>query len=330
MKFFKKMLLVVLIITLVLSGYFFLGSTKPAEKITWGVNFSQKQAFGLGLDWQEIYLALLNDLGVKNLKLAVHWDLIESQEQEYSFEDIDWQIEKAEKAGAKVVLVIGMKTSRWPECHLPGWAKDLDKAGQQEKILDMLEKVVVRYKNSTTVIAWQVENEPFFPFGECSWVDKNFLKTEIDLVKSLDSQKRQVIVTDSGEGSLWIAAAKLGDVVGTTMYKKVWQHQLGFYFTWPFPAVFYHRKAEIIKRFFGKSVICAELQAEPWSKKSLVETSLEEQKKTMDPEQFRYIVTFASNTGLDQFYLWGAEWWYWMKEKQGQPEIWQEAKKLFN
>jgi len=27
--------------------------------------------------------------------------------------------------------------------------------------------------------------------------------------------------------------------------------------------------------------------------------------------------------------LWGGEWWYWMKEKQNQPEIWQEAKKLF-
>jgi hypothetical protein len=23
------------------------------------------------------------------------------------------------------------------------------------------------------------------------------------------------------------------------------------------------------------------------------------------------------------------EWWYWLKEKQGKPEIWQEAKKLF-
>ena len=24
-----------------------------------------------------------------------------------------------------------------------------------------------------------------------------------------------------------------------------------------------------------------------------------------------------------------ATWWYWMKEKQNQPEIWDEAKKLF-
>ena len=32
---------------------------------------------------------------------------------------------------------------------------------------------------------------------------------------------------------------------------------------------------------------------------------------------------------LKEFYLWGAEWWYWMKEKQNKPEIWDEAKKLF-
>ena len=34
-------------------------------------------------------------------------------------------------------------------------------------------------------------------------------------------------------------------------------------------------------------------------------------------------------TGLDTFYLWGVEWWYWMKTAQNQPAIWTEAKTLF-
>ena len=40
------------------------------------------------------------------------------------------------------------------------------------------------------------------------------------------------------------------------------------------------------------------------------------------------VVDYAKRTGQDTFYLWGAEWWYWMKVKHNQPEIWEEAKKL--
>jgi len=38
-------------------------------------------------------------------------------------------------------------------------------------------------------------------------------------------------------------------------------------------------------------------------------------------------IEFAKKTGLKEFYLWGGEWWYWMKEKQGRPELWEEVKK---
>jgi len=96
-----------------------------------------------------------------------------------------------------------------------------------------------------------------------------------------------------------------------------------------FPAIFYQRRAKLINRIFGKEVICVELQAEPWGPKLLYDLPLEEQEKTMNLEQFRKNIEFAKKTGLKEFYLWGAEWWYWLKEKQNQPEIWQEARKLF-
>ena len=327
-KIFKKIILFILIVILVLIGYFFIGSVPPAEEITWGVNFSHKHAAALGLDWKENYTALIDDLGAKNIKLASYWDLIEKKEGEYSFEDLDWQIETAEEKGVSLLLVIGMKSPRWPECHIPEWAWSLSKEEQQDRILKLIEKIVLRYKDSSAISFWQVENEPFFPFGECPWVDKEFLKKEIALVKSLDSQKRPVVASDSGEGSFWIQAAQCGDVVGTTMYEKVWVRQIGRYFTYPFPPVFYNRKAQIIKTFFNKEVICIELQAEPWGPKLLYDSPLEEQKKTMNLEQFQKNIEFAKKTGLKEFYLWGAEWWYWMKEKQDQPEIWHEAKKL--
>ena len=49
----------------------------------------------------------------------------------------------------------------------------------------------------------------------------------------------------------------------------------------------------------------------------------------MNLQQFKDNVEYAKETGFDTFYLWGSEWWYWMKTVNDQPEIWNEAKKLF-
>ncbi len=313
---------------LIFIAYLFIGTPPQAKEIIWGVNFSQKHAKNLRLDWKETYLALLDDLGTKNLKVAAHWDLLEPEKNKYYFDDLDWQIKEAENHSAKILLVIGMKTPRWPECHIPEWAINFSKEEQQKEILEMLEKVVLRYKDSKAIEYWQVENEPFFPFGECPWVDKNFVKKEIDLVKSLNSS-HPIVISDSGEGSFWIRAAKLGDIVGTTMYKRVWFRQVGIYVHYPFPPTFYWRKAEYIEKIFDKEVICVELQAEPWGPKLLYDSPIEEQEKTMNLEQFQKNVEFAKRTGFNRFYFWGAEWWFWLKEIQNKPEIWLEAKKFF-
>jgi hypothetical protein len=327
MKKFQKFLLISLFLFIIsFFCFFFVGKAKPAEKIEWGVVFSQKHSQLLGLDWKENYLAILDDLKAKNLKIITHWDLIEPKENEYFFEDLDWQIKEAEKRNAKIILVIGIKTGRWPECHIPKWL-DVRSSMLEEELLEYLKVLVERYKNSKAIWAWQVENEPFFPFGECPKIKKDFVKREIELVKSLDS--RPIIFGDSGEFSFWIEAARLGDIVSTTLHRKVYFKEIKKYITYPFPPVYYWRKTKLIDFFFHKKVIIGELQAEPWCKNLIYNCDLEEQKITMDFEKFKRNVDFAKNTGMDTIYLWGGEWWYWMK-KQGKPEIWEEAKHYFN
>tara|TARA_Y100000310_G_C20648124_1_gene797817 strand:- start:731 stop:1726 length:996 start_codon:yes stop_codon:yes gene_type:complete len=327
-KIIKIIISILILIILILVCFFFVGKAPKAEDIKWGVAFSQKHTTNLGLDWQKTYLALLDDLKVKNIKIGTHWDLLEPGDSNYSFQDLDWQIEQAGERQAKVVLVIGMKTPRWPECHIPEWAKDLSKEDREGRVLKLIKEIVSRYKDSSVVSAWQVENEPFFNFGECPDMDEVFLKKEIELVKTLDPDI-PVIISDTGEMSFWFKPAKLGDIVGVTTYKKVYSPEFNRYFTLRYPAVFYWRRAKIINSFFGKEVIGVELQTEPWGPKLLYDSPLEEQKKSMDLEQFKKNIEFAKKTGLDQFYLWGAEWWYWMKEKQNDPGIWNEAKILF-
>lgn len=145
----------------------------------------------------------------------------------------------------------------------------------------------------------------------------------------VDSLKRPIIISDTGEFSLWLKPAEIGDIVGITMYKRVWSKELGVYFYAPFPPLFYWWKAQLIKVLYGKEVQCVELQTEPWGPALLYDLPLEEQKKTMDLEKFKYNIKFAQKTGLDTFYLWGVEWWYWMKTKHNDSSIWDEAKKLF-
>lgn len=72
-----------------------------------------------------------------------------------------------------------------------------------------------------------------------------------------------------------------------------------------------------------------ELQVEPWGPSLLPGYSGEFQKKLMNAEQFRKNISYARRTGFGTFYLWGAEWWYWLKEKQSEPSLWEEAKKIF-
>lgn len=328
-KIFKWLLFFFAFLVLAIFLFLFVGKAPLVKEIKWGVNFSTKHARLLGIDWQEAYLAMFDDLGAKRIRIITHWDDLEPRQGEYFFDDLDWQIQEAEKRRVEMLLVVGMKTPRWPECHLPLWAMDLPKQEQQKAVLNLIEKIVLRYREADLILAWQVENEPFFSFGECPWSDQAFVKKEVELVKSLDNRQRPILISDSGEGSFWSKSARYGDMVGITMYQKVWNHEMEKYVDYPLPAVFYFRKAKIIEALFNKKIICVELQLEPWGPVLYYDLSLEEQVETMGLAQFKKNIDFARKTGLDEFYVWGNEWWYWLKEKHNQPEIWNEAKKLF-
>ena len=334
----KKMIIIILavIVALLVVAFCFLfvGKATVQNNIVWGVDFSQMQSQSLGLNWKDTYSAIINDLGAKNIKIHTQWDWVEGEKGQFYFDDIDWQLQQAKDKGVNIIYVVGMKSGRWPECHIPTWVNSLSEQQQKEATLSYIKEVVQRYKNNSAIEYWQVENEPLFNFGECpSWYYKSddFLRQEVALVKSLDPS-RKIIVSDSGENSTWFGAAKIGDIVGTTMYREAWAHisnSFGFYFHYFFSPVFYSRKALIIQKLFGKDVICIEFQAEPWASKPFNDVPLAEQNKTMNLKIFKDNIKYAKETGFNTFYFWGVEWWYWMKTTQNQPAIWNEAKILF-
>lgn len=322
----KKILIIVTLFAVIISVIYFVYAPKR-EDVVYGVTFSKPFAEHLELDWKETYLALLDDAGAKRVRLPSYWTEIEAERGNYSFEDLDWQIEEAEKRGVKIILSLGQKQPRWPECHIPEWAEELNEYERQDELIKTITNVVERYKYKAGIIAWQVENEPFLKYGECPEFDKNFLDREISLVRSLDS--RPVIISDSGELGTWYSAAKRADILGTTLYRIVWNDHIG-YVHYPIASVIYRIKAAIIMYITGvEKIIIVELQAEPWGPKMIVDTPLEEQYKSMSPEQFRENIEYVKKIEFSEAYLWGGEWWYWLKIKKGDDRIWEEAKRVF-
>lgn len=288
-----------------------------------GATFSKPYAESLGLDWKKVYIETLDDLGVRRLRIPAYWNEVEPEPGVYNFSNIDWMLDEAKKRDAKVLLAVGRKLPRWPECHVPAWTEGMGESLVQTRVLAMIEAVVRRYSTNDVIFAWQVENEPLFEFGICPPPDRDFLKHEVAVVRALDD--RPIVITESGELSAWVGAASLADVVGISTYRNVWDKYIG-YFYWPVGPRYYTRRADAISTLVD-GVIITELQAEPWFTAPVMTVDPTSQKTLMNPARLRDNVEFARRIGFPEVYLWGVEWWYWMRQ-HGSPEMWDEGRKL--
>lgn len=327
-KFFLKLLLIKFVVLGLLLAWLAY-EPAPAE-YRYGMSFNTMYARELGLDWQQTYDAILDELGVRRLRLAAHWPMIEPQSGVYNFTELDYQIERAGVVGAEVILAVGRRLPRWPECHVPDWASQLSVVDRQAAQLRYMTAVVERYRDVPHITMWQVENEPFlsaFAFEQCGPLDVAFLDQEIDLVRSLDSS-RPILLTDSGNLGTWYGAYSRGDLFGTSVYVYFWNPELGQFKTL-LPAWFYRVKNHVMSLLYGpKETLLIELSAEPWLVAPVVEVPLEVQFDRMNEEKFLEIIDYAKRTHLGEQYLWGAEWWYWLK-LQGHPGMWEIGQSLF-
>lgn len=331
----RRALLTLLFLILFVTGSFFVLAAVPErpENITYGVTFSKFRADELRIDWRETYRALIEDLGVTHFRLVAHWQMVEPEEGKYNFEELDYQMRLAEENDAQVILAIGRRLPSWPECHEPDWIASYTLEDQKEHIRAYITEVVNRYKDSPALRMWQVENEPFiigFAIGECGELDIDFLEEEVALVHKLDPE-HPVLLTASGELGFWNNTWTRGDVFGTTLYRQVWNRDLNSYITYPTTPSFFRAKRAFteLTTLQKKPAIIAELAAEPWVINAVVDTPLEEQFERMNIELLKETIAFAEDTSFDEQYLWGAEWWYYLKEVHGRDEVWEYVRGLF-
>ena len=310
---------------------FFLARKEKPTSITYGISYNVPYVLELGLDPDKVFDAFLNDLGARNFRMSAHWQLIEPTRNQFDFTWMDTDIEKAEKAGAHIIFGVGRRLPRWPECHVPLWAKSLTWDEQKAEIREYIKAVVLRYKDSPAITHWQVENEPYlglFAHDFCGDLDETFLEEEIALVKSLDAT-RPVLVTDSGNLGTWKGAYTHGDAFGTSVYVYFWNPELGQFKT-ILPPWFYRAKEKILALIYEeKETMLIELSLEPWLLEPVAQVPVDVQYSRMDLEKFNEIIEYAKATRYEKQYLWGGEWWYWLRE-HGNAEMWNRGKELFN
>ncbi|MCX6783846.1 MAG: cellulase family glycosylhydrolase [candidate division WWE3 bacterium] len=287
----------------------------PANPPIFGVTFTPQYATYLGLDWKKAYKDVLDDLKVRNLRLVAYWDQIELSPGHYDFSELDYEVKEASSRNATILLAMGKKAPRWPECYQPAW-------GDRTSLFKMYQAVVNRYKNNPLVIAWQVENEPLFNFGSCGTSTAADLKVEADYVRSLDPT-RLVVITDSGEWGPWRPLKGSADILGISIYRQAYNQTLG-YVNLKFPLVYYYLKG-YLTGWVPEKVWATELQMEPWGQNGLTGLSIADQTKILSIEQFTKSLHYISASNYSRVYLWGVEWWLWAKS-QGHPEYWEAVR----
>lgn len=331
-KIIKILLILALFFITVPFGFFLAFRPTVQKDINYGITFSPKYATELGLDWRDTYIKILDDLGIENLRLVAYWDDVEPINGEYDFSTIKWQLDEAQKRGVNVILVMGRKSLRWPECFEPDWWKNMQsETEQQAELLEYIGKTTEALKSYDNIFMWQVENEPFFPFGVCAEIKKENIEEEVAVVRSIDP--RPILIQDSGEGGFWYPSYKMGDYLAISMYRKIWYDFWGaflgrfIYFQYPLAHWTYKIKAAIFGVPYQK-IYVTELQAEPWGPGINSSLSEEEKAKSMSRNDFLSTISYAQKAGFKNLYFWGAEWWLWEKERNNNPFYWDTVKAL--
>lgn len=168
---------------------------------------------------------------------------------------------------------------------------------------------VKRYRDRKSVVAWQIENEPL-TFTRPMALSQ--VKREIELVRSLDTKKRPVLVTTwtavdvspeyaCGWSPVVNQILPLGDIIGFDCYLKShkWDAKQGHW--------------QLIKEWIGgarkqgKQVWLSEWQAEPWEEDQKMDFKDPSGNASYNPKQYESSFTRAQQLGADKILLWGLE-----------------------
>lgn len=174
-------------------------AVEPRRSTLLGISFRPLQVEALGLDAGTTFRTLLA-YPFQLVRLGAYWKRIEPEPGVFRPDELDRQIETAERAGKQIILNVGaVKTFGYPEFFVP--AHHLTHPLREGALVEpdayrsllaaattFVARIVERYREHTSIVAWQVEHEAVDPLGmEHSWrLAAAFVEAEVDAVRRAD------------------------------------------------------------------------------------------------------------------------------------------------
>ena len=322
-----------------------------------GISFRPLQAAALGLDPEAALRALLA-YPFQLIRLGAYWNRLEPEPGSFQPEELDRQLDAAERAGKRVIMCVGpVKAFGYPEFFVPPHHLDrplregaLVRPDEHRRLLEagtaFVTRVVERYRDRDAITAWQVEHEAVDPLGmEHSWrLSEAFVRAEVEAVRAADPG-RPVMMNGflptstpvrvqqwwrtRDQGDSLSVAQRLADIVGIDFYPRHALAAAG-------PLTLYldgsrarwqQRRRERLLDWAakdGRRLMIAEVQAEPWEAVTTPPSPAGRAMYSCRPEDlignYSQCMRWSNQSGfvMDGYLFWGAEYWL-LRERQGDP-----------
>ena len=322
-----------------------------------GISFRPLQAAALGLDPEAALRALLA-YPFQLIRLGAYWNRLEPEPGSFQPEELDRQLDAAERAGKRVIMCVGpVKAFGYPEFFVPPHHLDrplregaLVRPDEHRRLLEagtaFVTRVVERYRDRDAISAWQVEHEAVDPLGmEHSWrLSEAFVRAEVEAVRAADPG-RPVMMNGflptstpvrvqqwwrtRDQGDSLSVAQRLADIVGIDFYPRHALAAAG-------PLTLYldgsrarwqQRRRERLLDWAakdGRRLMIAEVQAEPWEAVTTPPSPAGRAMYSCRPEDlignYSQCMRWSNQSGfvMDGYLFWGAEYWL-LRGRQGDP-----------
>jgi hypothetical protein len=325
---------------------------EPRRSTLLGISFRPPQIAALGLDVHTTLQTLLS-YPFQLIRLGAYWNQMEPEPGLFLTDELDWQIDAAERAGKQIILCVGpLKTFSYPEFfapahHLPQPFQEgaLVKPSAYPALLTaataFITRIVERYKHRQGIVAWQLEHEAVDPLGvEHTWrLDTAFVEKEVEALRQADPT-RPIMLNGflptsipvrlsqwwqtRDQGDSLAVAQRLADIVGIDYYPRHAVLTVGtrtLYLDGSKSPWQQRRRKRLFAstRAHRQKVMIAEGQAEPWETVTTPPNPSGQGMYSCLPEQvianYNTCLSWSQQDApLYAYLFWGAE--YWMLRKQ--------------
>lgn len=330
-----------------------------------GFSFRPRQVEAFGLDERATLEALLA-YPFDMVRLPAYWNQIEPSAGQFDTSHLDRQLDAVEGAGKQVMLAVGaIKNFGYPEFFVPqhrlerslpegSMVRPSTHAALLAGATRFIRRVAERYRDRTSIVAWQLEHEAVDPLGvEHSWrLGVDFVQRELDALRDADPSRPVMmngfLPTSSlvrlsqwwrtrDQGDSVAVASRLADIVGIDYYARHGLLAVG-------PRTLYLDAGRLPwqmaltrallndVRKQGKRLMVSEGQAEPWE---VVTTPPNPKQRAMfscraDDAIRNYNTAMewsAPDAPMYAYLFWGADYWI-LRNRSGDPSYLQAVARI--